>query len=113
MPNILEKILTDSLTYYLSLDELTLQKHLKYPNLGNKERVETINDLQVIIYSNDHNPPHFHVISKNRGINAKFTIENCELISGKISSSDRKRIRAFYDSPKGKIILETIWNKRY
>lgn len=111
-PNILEKILKDLLTYYLGLDDISLEKHLKEANSGIKERVKTIDDLQIIIYSNDHNPPHFHVISKDLEINAKFSIEKCELLSGEISAKDLKKINAFYQSPKGKIVLESIWNKR-
>jgi len=111
-PNILEKILKDLLAYYLGLDDYSLEKHVKSANLATKERIETIDDLEVIIYSNDHNPPHFHVKSKDLKIDAKFTIEKCELITGEINSKYLKRIQAFYESPKGKIVLQTIWNKR-
>jgi len=111
-PDIMEKILKDLLLYYLGLDESQLEKHIKETNHATKERVESINDLNIIIYSNDHNPPHFHVKSKDLRINAKFTIKDCELLSGDISSKYLKRIKAFYESPKGKIILQTIWDKR-
>lgn len=110
--NIMEKILTDLLTYYLSLDDISLEKHLKEVNTATKERLTTLDDLQVIIYSNDHHPPHFHVKTKDLNIDAKFKIENCELLSGSISNKDLKKIRAFYLSPKGKIVLTSIWNKR-
>ncbi|HDZ85225.1 MAG TPA: DUF4160 domain-containing protein [Candidatus Moranbacteria bacterium] len=111
-PDIMEKILKDLLTYYLGLDDVSLEKHLKEANTATKERIATINDLQVIIYSNDHNPPHFHVKSKDLKINAKFAIDTFKLLSGEISSKNLKKIKAFYLSPKGKIILTTIWNKR-
>lgn len=55
--DITEKILSDLLKYYLGLDDKSLELHLKEHNTATKERVATINDLQVIIYSNDHNPP--------------------------------------------------------
>lgn len=108
---IFEKILEDLLKYYLGLDDFSLEMHLKEPALATKERVETIEDLQVIIYPNDHNPPHFHVLSKNREIDAKFTIENCELISGNMSSKNLKKIDAFHKGMKGKMALEMIWQK--
>ncbi|MFN5985106.1 MAG: DUF4160 domain-containing protein [Fluviicola sp.] len=108
----MEIILKDLLNYYLGLDDISLELHLKEINTATKERVATIDDLQVIIYSNDHNPPHFHVKTKNLQIDAKFKIEDCELISGEISSKNLKKIKAFYISPKGKIVLESIWNKR-
>lgn len=111
-PNIMEKILKDLLLYYLGLDDIQLDKHLKEANLATKERVESINDLNILIYSNDHNPPHFHVKSKDLKIDAKFTIKNCELMSGEISSKYLKRIKAFYNSPKGQIVLQKIWDKR-
>jgi len=111
-PNIMEKILKDLLAYYLGLDDFSLERHLKSTSLGSKERVETINNLEVIIYSNDHNPPHFHIKSKDLKIDAKFTIDKCELLSGEIDSKNLKRINAFYQSPKGKLVLESIWNKR-
>ena len=99
------------MTYYLGLDDVSLEKHLKEANTATKERIATINDLQVI-NSNDHNPPHFHVKSKDLKINAKFAIDTFKLLSGEISSKNLKKIKAFYLSPKGKIILTTIWNKR-
>ncbi|MFN6075782.1 MAG: DUF4160 domain-containing protein [Fluviicola sp.] len=108
----MEIILKDLLNYYLGLDDISLELHLKEINTATKERVATIDDLQVIIYSNDHNPPHFHVKTKNLQIDDKFKIEDCELISGEISSKNLKKIKAFYISPKGKIVLESIWNKR-
>ena len=109
---IMEKVLADLLKYYLGLDDRSLELHLKDANSATKERVATIEDLQVIIYSNDHNPPHFHVKTKNLNIDAKFKIEDCELISGEIASKDLKKIKAFYLSSKGKMVLELIWNKR-
>lgn len=111
-PDIMEIILKDLLKYYLGLDDNSLEKHLKEVNTATKERVTTIDDLQVIIYSNDHDPPHFHVKTKNLKINAKFKIEDCEFIGGIIGSKELKKIRAFYLSPKGKMILSTIWNKK-
>ncbi|MDB5205409.1 MAG: hypothetical protein JWR72_484, partial [Flavisolibacter sp.] len=111
-PNIMEKIVIDLLSYYLGLDDVSLEKHLKEVNTATKERVTTLDDLQVIIHSDDHEPPHFHVKTKDLNIDAKFKIEDCELLSGSISAKDLKKIKAFYLSPKGKIVLTTIWNKR-
>jgi hypothetical protein len=111
-PDVMEKMLKNLLTYYLGLDDISLEKHLKEPNFATKERVTTINDLQVIIYSNDHNPPHFHVKSKDLKINAKFAIENFKHLGGEISPKNLKKIKAFYLSPKGKIVLNMIWDKR-
>lgn len=110
--DITQRILTDLLKYYLGLDEKSLELHLKEVHTATKERVTTIDDLQVIIYSNDHNPPHFHIKTKSLRIDAKFKIEDCELINGEIGLKDLKKIKSFYSSPKGKMILELIWNKK-
>jgi hypothetical protein len=97
---------------YLGLDDISLERHLKEVNLATKERIRTIDNLEVVIYSNDHTPPHFHVKSKDMKIDAKFSIEKCELLSGEISSKNLKKINAFYQSPKGKTVLDLIWKKR-
>jgi len=112
MDNILEKILEDILLEYMELDESTIEYLVGNPTIKQKERVTTIKNLKIIIYSNDHNPPHFHVLSNDYNVNAKFLIENGEYLSGEISNKDLKRIKAFYLSPKTKIIMEKIWSKK-
>ena len=77
-----------------------------------KERIGTIRNMQIIIYSNDHNPPHFHVKSKDHSVNAKFLISDCSLMEGEINSNDLKRIQAFYADVKVKATMEMIWNKK-
>ncbi len=42
--------------------------------------VTTLDSLRIVIYTNDHHPPHFHVITDS--YNAKFDIENCALLGG-------------------------------
>jgi hypothetical protein len=110
--NILERILEDLLKSYMELSESEIDSLLQQPNKSLKERIGTVNDLRIIIWSNDHNPPHFHVISKDYSINARFLIENGELMSGDIKSKDLKKIKAFYSSPKTKLVMEKVWNKK-
>lgn len=112
MNNILEKVLENILLEYMELDESTIEYLIEQPTIKQKERIVTIKNLKIIIYSNDHNPPHFHVLSNDYNVNAKFLIENGEFLSGEISIKDLKRIKAFYLSPKTKIIMEKIWNKK-
>ncbi len=103
-----EKILTPILELYFNVESTkNLKKGIKI-----KERLATIRNMQITIYSNDHYPPHFHVKSKDRKIDAKFKIENCEFISGKIESKDLKRLNAFFNDMKTKIVMDMIWNKR-
>jgi len=63
-----------------------------------KALVVSMGELKIYVYT-DHNPAHFHVISKQRGIDARFDIQTLELISvksGSIKSSDVKKIQAFF-----------------
>ncbi len=109
---IFETILTPVLESFMNVDFDFENKSLQIHNIETKERVDTVRNMKILIYPNDHNPPHFHVIAKDGSVNAKFTIDTCELISGTISSKDIKRIQAFHKHPKTVIVLERFWNKR-
>ncbi|HNU47549.1 MAG TPA: DUF4160 domain-containing protein [Bacteroidia bacterium] len=110
--NVLERALTDLLSIYMNYDDTTIERLLIDPNRVEKERVIKLDDLEVLIYSNDHNPPHFHVKAKGKNIDAKFLIETGEFMKGEIDSKNLKRIKAYYMSPKTKIIMQLIWDKR-
>jgi len=107
-------ILEHRLNYYFSIEEFIIDTILKFPGYEFKEKVNVLGNLRILIFSNDHIPPHFHVISNDGKVDAKFKIENCELIEGKISASDLKRINAFYIDPKTNVkeTMEKIWSKR-
>ena len=64
--------LEDLLNQYWNTSGDNIELILENSNSNIKERVKTINNLEIIIYSNDHNPPHFHVKSKDLKINEKF-----------------------------------------
>ncbi len=70
-----------------------------------KKLVDKINNLKIHIYPNDHNPPHFHVLTDN--INASFNIQTGELIRGTIDPKDQKRIKYFYENQKENLL--EIW----
>lgn len=107
--NIFEELLLKSLEYYLMAPlEYVLQ------GIKIKERFASIDGLQLIIYSNDHNPPHFHVKTKDGKIDARFTFEDCSLMKGSvIGASDEKRIKAFFIDQKSRILMDKIWSKRH
>lgn len=107
-----EKILTDLLNNYWAYDDHVIDAMLRIPGLEIKQQVEKIDNLKVLIYSNDHLPAHFHVISNDKQVDAKFRIDDGTLISGKISTKDVKKITVFYNSSKTKLILKKIWDKR-
>jgi hypothetical protein len=61
-------ILSPIIEKYFSVDSLdSYELHFE-----TRERISTIRNMQILIYSNDHNPPHFHVKSKDNRVNAKF-----------------------------------------
>lgn len=97
---------------YWSYTDEQIDTIIHFGDMVIKERVMNVGYLHVEIFSRDHNPPHFHVFSKDKKVNVKFTIENCELISGEIDAKSLKKIRTAYRSEKGKILMEKMWNKR-
>lgn len=103
-----ERILLPILERYFGSDDLSLMKS----GWVGKERVASIGKMEIVIYSRDHNPPHFHVRSKDGKIDAKFLIENGDFMSGVISRKDEECIKAFYSDIKTKMVMEMIWNKR-
>lgn len=64
-----------------------------------KHPVRQIGDLRIEVYR-DHPPPHFHVRSKQRRIDARFHLDTLELIGmkhGSISSTDQRKIKAYFE----------------
>jgi hypothetical protein len=108
-----EKVLTPILEEYININFDFIEKSLIDPSFVQKELVEKVRNMKIIIYSNDHEPPHFHVLSNDHTINAKFSILTCELISGNITSKDQKRVQAFFNSVKTQLIMKKIWEKKY
>jgi len=71
-----------------------------------KYNVCNIGDFSIDIFPGDHQPAHFHVLSKQRGINARISVDNLDLISikageRKISKRDLKLIKRFFQSQPG------------
>jgi len=67
-----------------------------------KVLVDVVNGLKIMIYPNEHAPPHFHVVSAN--IDASFRISDCSLIDGKISSNDYKKILFWHQRSRQSLI---------
>jgi hypothetical protein len=64
-----------------------------------KRFIAATGDLRIEVYPKDHNPQHFHVISKQRGIDARFDIETLNLINtkqGTIRENDVRKIQNFF-----------------
>lgn len=69
-----------------------------------KQLVDRVRNLKIHIYSNEHNPPHFHVVSKCNTINASFDLHSGKLLKGEITGKDEKRIEYYYSQFKEKLI---------
>lgn len=74
-----------------------------------KELIEKIDNLKIEIYSNEHPPPHFHVVAPS--VNAVFSLDNCTLIDGKISSKNKKKIEYWFHHENAKQSLIEVWNR--
>ena len=69
------------------------------------------------VYSGDHNPKHFHVIHKGRGIDARFSYPQIQLIDYKGSSSiigskESAKIREFFEVAKNLQKLNSEFQKQ-
>ncbi|MEJ0055742.1 MAG: DUF4160 domain-containing protein [Bacteroidota bacterium] len=108
--SVIERALAHEIAYFMSMSDAEIEAHI--PNSRIKERVGTIGEYEVQIYSRDHEPPHFHVTSKG-GLNAKFRIDDGSLMShyGDLRSSVLKKINVWYKDMKTQTLLDT-WNKR-
>jgi hypothetical protein len=90
--------LRERLSLYLSSTQVLPDGSL----LLTKRQVVKLGDLKIEVYR-DHEPPHFHVKSVQRGFDARFDIETLEYISNKRSGISPGDIRAvkryFLDHP--------------
>lgn len=69
-----------------------------------KQQLGKVKQMKIEMYSNDHNPPHFHVKSNCGTVDAVFALNDCTLIEGKISGKDKKIIEAYYTQLKPKLL---------
>ena len=66
-----------------------------------KRFIAATGDLRIEVYPKDHCPKHFHVTSKQRGINARFGLNTLEFIntkSGRVKKDDIKKIQNFFET---------------
>lgn len=69
--------------------------------------VARVDGLSIVIFANEHPPPHFHV--KYQGKEASFSITNCERLAG-VRGLERydARIRSWWRDNQEKLI--ELWN---
>lgn len=72
--------------------------------------IATVKDLKIEIHPKDHRPPHFHVTSKQRNINARFSTLTLALLDSDqnyITHDDVKKIQNFFeDHPDSLVLLQ-------
>ena len=107
----------------LSITEL-LALYLDYTRVNDagqvyeiRQYVSKTDGLEIHVYPKDHqHQEHYHVISKQRSINARFNTKTHQLIStksGRISQKNIKKIQAFFQDPNNAKLLAEIVNKMY
>ena len=72
-----------------------------------RHEVDRVKNLKIHVYSNEHPPPHFHVIAEN--LNASFTIEDCSHIEGEIAPSRIRLIKHWHK--ESRTLLVKKWNE--
>jgi hypothetical protein len=70
-----------------------------------RQLVGRVDGLRMEVFPRDHNPPHFHV--RANGIDAKFDLVSCELLSGKVGRREYEKIRYWHDRTKEQ--LRAVW----
>lgn len=66
-----------------------------------KRFIASSGDLKIEVFPKDHTPEHFHVTSKQRGIDARFDLNTLDLISmkrGSIKDKDIRKIMDFFET---------------
>ena len=69
--------------------------------------VDSIGAIRIELYSNEHAPPHFHL--KGGGIDASFTISDCQPLKGTVPNKVLKKIRMWHSHAQVKLV--ELWNE--
>ena len=110
-------------SYYKPFNELNsieeFENHLKdFINSGAyfyngkiveaKALVDKINNIKIMIYSKEHPPPHFHIISNEK--KASLAIDDCRILENNgFKQNEIKRIKEWFLYSQEKLI--EVWNK--
>lgn len=74
-----------------------------------KELVARIDGLKIEIYSNEHPPPHFHVVTN--GAKASFTLDQCKMLNGNLPSKQQRKVEYWFSNMNAKAALVEVWNR--
>lgn len=76
-----------------------------------RQLMGAIDGVSFHLYANDHNPPHFHIKTKDGRIDASLRIDDCSLLNGTpLSSKDEKRVERFWKDHKHN--FEKFWKEK-
>lgn len=67
-------------------------------NIRDKGKLFPYNAFTVSIYSNEHNPPHMHIISKQEGYDIRISIATGDLVS----------VKAYGNRPDGDLFKDVV-----
>ncbi len=72
-----------------------------------KQLVDKVRGIKIEIYSNEHPPPHFHIVGN--GLKATLALYDGRVLENNgFSSRDIKRVQDWFVNAKGKLI--DVWN---
>lgn len=72
-----------------------------------KRFIASSGDLKIEVFPKDHTPEHFHVTSKQRGIDARFDMNTLDIISmkrGSIAEKDIRKIKVFFETHPDELV---------
>lgn len=72
-----------------------------------KQLVACVHGLKIEVFSKEHAPPHFHI--SGNGVDAIFSIADCELLAGNIGRRERGIVVWWYK--RSKPLIVDAWNK--
>lgn len=82
-----------------------------------EREIDRLDNLKFIVYSNDHFPPHFHVITLNGEteyiyeINKDWEIENIKIEKGDDKRKIRRSVKNWYYKFNGKNKFKDEWER--
>jgi len=99
--------LTKILEEFLSSANYIIEENGEKYLIETRARVDTIDGYKIEVYSDEHTPPHFHIVKNGKKL-ASYRIHDCKKLEGKIPSALEKKVLYFHEHAKDKLIK--FWN---
>ena len=88
---------------FLSSKDYIIEENGKKLLVEARGLVDRIHGYKIVIYPNEHYPPHFHIIKDNQKL-AAYTIDNCKKINGNLPRNIEAKIVFYHELAKDKLI---------